>query len=363
MIDEHVVRSVSEPTAGVHVLLAIAQDNVVGNVGMPEHERVESPREYLGRRHLERGVVGNFTTEDAVVSRHHHEHQLLPGVPCAHERGEEPQRDPNLDWGENLPPLPDQHAVIGYLPADERFDAKAKALKERLQRISVETGMRTSIRFAEIAEEEWAESWKEHFHPLKIGDKVVIKPTWREYARNTQDILIEIDPGMAFGTGTHATTALCIQMIEKYIQTGDSFLDIGTGSGILMVTAAKLGAGHVRGTDQDQNAVEIARQNLTLNKIDPERFRVRAGNLTDGIQGRFDLVAANILTKVILTLLGDLRRVLADGGLFICSGILEESASRVKDKMRDLDFEVIESQTQEDWVVIVGRDRKQRAER
>ena len=170
-----------------------------------------------------------------------------------------------------------------------------------------------------------------------------------------REIIIEIDPGMAFGTGTHPTTSLCIQMLEKYIQTDDSVLDIGAGSGILMLAAAKLGAGCVHGVDEDNNAVEIALQNLVLNKIDANRFKVQSGNLIDGIHDRFDLVTANILTGVILQLLDNLKRVLAENGRFICSGILEKSAPLVMEKMRTSGFEILELRTREEWVAIVGR--------
>jgi len=274
----------------------------------------------------------------------------LPGVSI-----EEPQRDLNLDWEPNLRPLPDHNAVIGYLPGDDQFDTKCKALEESLQRIRGETGIRTRIQYTEIAEKDWAESWKEFFHPLKIGDKIVVKPTWRKYVPEAQEIIIEIDPGMAFGTGTHPTTSLCIQMLEKYIQTGDSVLDIGAGSGILMLAAAKLGAGFVCGVDEDKNAVEIALQNLVLNKIDANRFKVQSGDLVDGIHDRFDLVTANILTGVILRLLDNLKRVLVENGRFICSGILDESAPLVVEKMRTLGFEILELRTREKWVAIVGR--------
>ena len=279
----------------------------------------------------------------------------LPGVSL-----EEPQRDLDLDWEPNPRSLPDHYAVIGYLPGDDQFDTQCKALKESLQRIKAETGIKTRIQYAEIAGEDWAESWKEFFHPLKIGDKVVVKPTWRKYVPEDQEILIEIDPGMAFGTGAHPTTSLCIQMLEKYIQTGDSVLDIGAGSGILMLAAAKLGAGNVCGVDEDKNAVEIARQNLTLNKIDSNRFKVQSGNLVDGVRGRFDLVTANILTGVILQLLDNLKRVLVEKGRFICSGIVEESAPLVVEKMRTSGFEILELRTREKWVAIVGRVMKNR---
>ena len=169
---------------------------------------------------------------------------------------------------------------------------------------------------------------------------------------------MEIDPGMAFGTGTHPTTSLCIEMIEAYLQKGDAFLDIGTGSGILMATAAKLGADRLIGIDNDVLAVEIARKNLLLNTVNPENFDVFAGDLAETISAKFNFVAANILTEAIVRLLDHVRKILADGGVFVCSGILEENKERVLSKMEKLGFDILDTVIQEKWVAIAGRLRK-----
>jgi ribosomal protein L11 methyltransferase len=182
-----------------------------------------------------------------------------------------------------------------------------------------------------------------------------VKPTWRDYQADAGDIVVELDPGMAFGTGTHPTTALCIEMMETYFKQGDTFLDLGTGSGILMIAAAKLGASMVCGVDKDEIAVEIAQKNLILNKIDRQSFSVCSGNLVEGIEKKYDFVAANILTHVILGLLADIQRVIKEKGIFICSGILEENKNLVVAKMNDMGFEILESESKEHWVAIAGR--------
>ena len=144
-------------------------------------------------------------------------------------------------------------------------------------------------------------------------------------------------------------------MMETYLKAGDTFLDLGTGSGILMIVAAKLGAGMVCGVDKDSIAVEIAQKNLMLNKIDRNFFSVCTGNLVEGIEKKYDFVAANILTHVILDLLDDIQRVIKEKGVFVCSGILEENKNLVVTKMKDIGFEILGSASKEQWVAITGR--------
>ena len=160
---------------------------------------------------------------------------------------------------------------------------------------------------------------------------------------------------MAFGTGTHPTTSLCVRLIEAGLKPGDSFLDIGTGSGILMVVAGKLGARRLCGIDRDELAVRIASENLGRNGIGAERFDLVQGSLAAPFQGRFDVVAANILTHVVLELLGDVPRVLKPGGIFICSGIIEENKNLVVGRMTAMGFEALDVRLQEGWVAIAGR--------
>ncbi len=271
---------------------------------------------------------------------------------------EDPDDEPAEGWGDGAERKPDHYAVTGYFAKTEQAEKNCKVLEDKLKRLYKENGIIFRIVCQEIDEQDWAESWKAYFWPEKITKNVVVKPTWRDYDAHPDEIVLEIDPGMAFGTGTHPTTSLCLNMIETYLKKGDSFLDIGTGSGILMIAAAKLGAKKVWGVDIDEVAVNIARKNLLLNNIGSKRFNIKTGNLVDVIEDRFDIVAANILSDVILVLLDSIKNVLAQDGIFICSGIVEENKAMVAEKMEAVGFELIGTLTKESWVSIAGKLKK-----
>jgi ribosomal protein L11 methyltransferase len=221
-------------------------------------------------------------------------------------------------------------------------------LKERSSLIS-------RVSYKKRDDEDWAHAWKAYFWPRKIGRHLVVKPTWREYTPESDEIVIELDPGMAFGTGTHPTTSLCATLIEKYLKKGDHFLDVGTGSGILMITAARLGADRVCGIDKDETAVKIAAANLKLNSIQPRKFQVTAANLVEETRDTYDMIAANIFTHIILDLLTDIKRVLNPGGMFICSGIIDKNTDQVTAALRDIGFETVEIAAEEGWVAITSK--------
>ena len=272
---------------------------------------------------------------------------------------EEPGLDPEEGWGDDAVEQPAHYSVSGFFPFREFTGGKRIILKEKLSKLERENEILSKVVYREIDEEDWAESWKEYFWPEKISDKIVVKPTWREYKPEKDELIIEIDPGMAFGTGTHPTTSLCIRMIEKYLRPGDTFLDIGTGSGILMIVAAKLGAEALWGVDNDMVAVEVAEKNLRLNKINESRFHVISGNLIDAVHQKFSMVTANILSEVILELLDDILNVTAVGSILICSGIIEENAGDVIKKMKKSGFSIAEIAEKEKWVCIVARTPSQ----
>jgi len=250
------------------------------------------------------------------------------------------------------------YAVSGYLPLDNKTEGRRSTLEESLAILERENNIVSKIVYRKIDEEDWAESWKKYFSPEKITDRIVVKPTWRQYSPEKGETIIEIDPGMAFGTGTHPTTSLCIEMIEKYIGQGDTFLDIGTGSGILMIAAAKLGAKKVWGVDNDETAVRIAKENLQLNRIDAPEFRVMKGNLAKGIKRRFNIITANILSEVIVLLLDHIKGVMEREGILICSGIIEKNAGIVLDKMGRIGLETVETRSKGEWVTNAAKKNR-----
>jgi len=268
---------------------------------------------------------------------------------------EDPAIEPAEDWAEDSIGRAEQHAVVGYFPKDRQAKKRCRVLEEKLAFLKENFTMLYQVSYKELDEEDWAEAWKAFFKPHKIGEKIVVKPTWCEYKADPGDIVLELDPGMAFGTGTHPTTALCIRLIEDYLNLGDSFLDIGTGSGILMIAAARLGAGFVCGLDKNEMAVKIAAKNLRLNGIAPQRFSVKMGNLVAGIEERYDLVVANILTQVIYNLLEDIEKILNDKAIFICSGILEKNENLVLARMKTIGFDILDLCIKDQWVAIAGR--------
>ncbi|BBO70277.1 50S ribosomal protein L11 methyltransferase [Desulfosarcina alkanivorans] len=266
---------------------------------------------------------------------------------------DDPDMDPEQDWGEDALRPPETPAVTGYFADSPDAAESCRVLERALGRLERTAGITARVEYTRIDEQDWAEAWKEYFWPEKITATIVVKPSWREYAAEPGDLILEIDPGMAFGTGTHPTTALCIRMIQSHLKPGDAFLDVGTGSGILMIAAAKLGAGKVCGVDNDEVAVTVAGKNLAANHI--PHFSLSAGNLVDGQDQRFDLVTANILAEVILELLPDVAAVLSPQGRFICSGIITAKKETVLSGLHERGFEEIEVLEKEGWVAIAAR--------
>ena len=274
----------------------------------------------------------------------------LPGVVV-----EDPAIEPEEDWAEDAIGRAERNAVIAYLPEDGQTEIRCRTLEKKLSALKERCGLISRVSYKKRDDQDWAHSWKAYFWPRKIGRRLVVKPTWREYTPESDEIVIELDPGMAFGTGTHPTTALCAAMIEKYLKKGDRFLDVGTGSGILMITAARLGAGRICGVDKDETAVKIAAANLKLNSIQPQRFQVTTANLVDEIRETFNMIAANIFSHVILDLLAGIKRVLDPGGIFVCSGIVEKNKDQVTGALRNIGFEIVETAHEEEWVAITSR--------
>ena len=268
-----------------------------------------------------------------------------------------------------LPELPPDEGIAKvsfYLDPEEDVEQILKNVEAGLDEMSAYTdlGART-LTASETEDKDWINNWKQYFKPFTV-DHILIKPTWEEIPPEHKDkLLIQIDPGTAFGTGMHETTQLCIRQLEKRVKKGDQVLDVGTGSGILGIAALKLGAGHVRGTDLDENAITAVGENLASNQISPEQFEVIQGNIIDDkrIQDwagyeAYDLVTANILADVIIPLVDVIPAHLKKGGYFITSGIINMKEEAVKAAFAaNSAFEVEEITYQGEWVSITARKR------
>ncbi|MBP2626370.1 MAG: Ribosomal protein methyltransferase [Firmicutes bacterium] len=247
--------------------------------------------------------------------------------------------------------------VKAYLPADEHLDDKLGLFEEKIQElVSYGINKGTGItKCREIMEEDWASSWKEFFHPIKVGERIVIKPSWEDYVSMDGDLVIELDPGMAFGTGTHHTTAMCCRVLEEVVQPGHVVFDVGTGSGILAVAAAKLGASHVEAADYDTVAVRVAKENVVINNVQ-NLVQVVQSDLFAGITtGQADVIIANIIADIVIKLLGDIPIRLKDDGVFIASGIITERLSDVTTAMLTQNLVIDKVIEEGGWVAIVAR--------
>lgn len=269
-----------------------------------------------------------------------------------------------------LPELPpdDGSAKVSFYLDDKMPEAERSAILDQVREGLKEVALFVEAGSLAITEDEtedidWVNNWKEFFHPFTVDD-ILIKPTWEEIPEEHRDkLLISIDPGTAFGTGAHETTQLCIRQLRRYLKPGMRVLDVGTGSGILGITALKLGAAGVVGTDLDECAVTAARENTEVNGIPAEKFSVLQGNILadPAIQDQvgyacYDLVVANILAPVIILLIGEVARHMKKGAMFITSGILDQKEEAVKEAFAvSPDFELLETTRQGEWVSVTAR--------
>ena len=250
---------------------------------------------------------------------------------------------------------PATNSVSGFFPSAAFDQNRRQAFEQAVEALAGRLVMNYRVLYRALAEEDWAESWKAFFWPEKVSERFVVKPTWRDYTAKPGEIVIDIDPGMAFGTGSHPSTALCLGLMERLLQAGDRFLDVGTGSGILMVAAARLGAAMIHGVDNDSQAVTIARRNLRRNHVAENQWRVWTGDLATEAGGNYNLVAANIYAAVIVNLLGQLADVLAPGGCFICSGITMDQGDMVRSALQAAGLEILVVKDCENWLAMAAR--------
>ncbi len=251
----------------------------------------------------------------------------------------------------------DAAVIMAYFPDTENIENQVKHIREKIEELET-FGIRNKpfqVEYKAVHEEDWATSWKKYYKPLRIGERIIIKPTWEEYKSEPGDLIVEMDPGMAFGTGTHETTKMCIEILQDYIKGGELVYDVGTGSGILGITAAKLGARKVLAIDLDPVAVDSAKINAGFNNLD--NIEIKQGNLLDeaGEDVKADLIVANIIADVIMSMAGDIRRLLKPGGIFIGSGIIHLREAEVVAKLQENGFEVLEVRNENDWRAVVAK--------
>ncbi len=262
----------------------------------------------------------------------------------------------------------------------EQLKERAKQLLEQVQASGLKAAP-GKIDVGVVREEDWADAWKKYYHPVRVTERLTVKPPWEHYEPEANEIVIELDPGMAFGTGTHATTVLCLKMLEKHLKQGDHVIDVGTGSGILAAASAKLGADKVLALDLDPVAVSSAEENARLNGLE-QQIQVRQSDLLGIVAGRdnfdktedahanhreetasyeklnvnipVDAVVANILADIILRFVDDAWRILKPGGIFIASGIIEKKRREVEEELKKTGFHILETAQEGDWVAIVA---------
>ncbi|MBD7983109.1 50S ribosomal protein L11 methyltransferase [Sporosarcina sp. Sa2YVA2] len=256
--------------------------------------------------------------------------------------------------------FPEEGVIVkAYLPVNSFLIETVKEISESVENL-IKYGLDVGINLvstSEVDEEDWATSWKKYYHPVKISERFTIVPTWEDYELvDSDELIIELDPGMAFGTGTHPTTVLCLQALEKYVKKGDSVIDVGTGSGVLSIGAALLGASRVHALDLDEVAVTAAKENIELNNVQ-EIVEVTHGNLLDSVKEPASVIVANILAEVIMTFSQDAYAILPNDGLFIVSGIIAQKRDVVKDDLISKGFDIVESVLMEDWVAIIAAKR------
>ena len=244
----------------------------------------------------------------------------------------------------------DRVTVTAYFPKGGATNEKISRLQKRLLEAGdAEAGLREAkIICADMADEDWSETWKQYFHVTKIGENFVVTPPWEEYAPKENEIVLVIDPGQAFGTGSHPTTALCLAALEKMDLAGKTVFDIGTGSGILATAAAKKRAAKIIAVDNDETAIKAATENAALNRV-ASAIKFSTGDLLTGIDGKADVIIANIVADVILRLLPDAATHLNAGGVFLTGGIIDDRVEEVCRAAESCGFRCEETNAAKEW--------------
>lgn len=248
--------------------------------------------------------------------------------------------------------------IKAYLPVNSYLKDSIDEIKQAIDNLAEFHDLgKNEITLTEVHEEDWATAWKQYYKPIHVTEKITIKPIWEEYEQKKDDeIIIEMDPGMAFGTGTHPTTVLSIQAIEKYLKPSDVVIDVGSGSGVLSIAAAKLGAGKVYAFDLDEVAVKSSRTNVDVNKLS-DKITVKQNDLLQGIDLNADMIVSNILAEIIVKFIDDAWKNLKRDGIFITSGIIKQKEATVLEGLKNQGFDIVETVELEDWISIITKKR------
>ena len=259
----------------------------------------------------------------------------------------------NPDEGES-PPIPDRVVVKTYLPIDHTTDHRRSQIDVGV-RLVAHLAPVTELRERRVSQSEWQNSWKEFFHVLRVGERIVVCPTWREYEAKPDEVIVHLDPGMAFGTGHHPTTRMCLEIIEQTVTPGDSVLDLGCGSGILSIVAVKLGAERAVGLEIDPVAVKAGRANIDLNRA-ADSVELIHGTLPSprAPAGSFDCVFANISARVVTDLAARIVECIAPGGRLLVSGVIEKHLDGVTDALIAEGATIERQEIDGDWVALLA---------
>lgn len=261
------------------------------------------------------------------------------------------------NWDFVDPSLIDFHydgvTIKAYFAESEDLENTIQYIRDRIKSNPMFNADEHIVKISVVNEKDWAESWKKYYKPIKIGENIVIKPSWENYDLDEKDIMIELDPGMAFGTGTHETTAMCTEALEKHIKPGDKVYDIGCGSGILSIVSAKLGASKVIGVDLDEVCVKVSNENIMLNNVE-DVVEIRQGNLLDVVNEKANIIVSNIIAEIIAGMTKDLKNYLEDNGIFITSGIIVEKIELVEKALLDNGFKILDIKKKNGWACIIA---------
>ncbi len=266
--------------------------------------------------------------------------------------------DNYLDYNINFKKENEIWSMIGYIIDNKFAKIKLNIIYDNLLEFSDNNeDFIYEIYTSKCSDDDWKDEWKKYFHTVNITDNIVIKPSWSTYEPKENETVIEIDPGMAFGTGTHDTTALCVEFLEKYAKNRKKLLDIGCGSGILMLIGKKLGVEKVTGIDIDKKVEKVVHENFEKNNI-KENYDLIIGNLVDKINEKYDLVVSNILVDVLTELLDSVEKILEDEAIIIFSGILDGKEEKFSEKAKQLNLVQIDRNEKNGWVSLVFKYKK-----